>query len=109
MAIASSGIRGNIVKLLKNKQIDNKFKIILATNEYTKGRMINKILSKLKFKPGETTMITDTVGDIKIAKKIGLKTIAATWGFHDYNTLLSAKPNLIVKSFRELERLMLTD
>jgi|SRR3989344_3509812 len=102
MAIASSGRKDNVLKTLRVNNIGKFFNIVLATNEYSKDEMIKKILNKFKAGAKETIMITDTVGDIKVAKEMGLKTIAVTWGFHSAKMLKSAKPDYIANSFSGL-------
>lgn len=102
MAICSSGKRETVLKTLNINKIQNFFDVVLATDEYTKENMIKEIMDKLESGPKETAMITDTVGDIKIAKEIELKTVAVTWGFHSKKMLKSAKPDFIADSFEEL-------
>lgn len=101
-AICSSGQREVVLKTLNINKIKKCFDMILVTNEYTKENMIKEILGKFKVKPKETIMITDTIGDIKIAKKMGLKNIAVTWGFHSKKILKSAKPDFMADTFEEL-------
>lgn len=102
LTIASSGKRTNIVNLLKKNKISNLFDIILATTEYTKENMIREILRKSKMNPEQAVMITDTAGDLKVAKKSELKTVAVTWGFHSAKILKSEKPDYLANSFKML-------
>ena len=104
LAIASSGYTKNIKKLLGKSKTS--FSLILAGSD-PKEIMIKEILNKFKKRADETTMITDALGDIKAAKRLGLKTIAVTWGFHDSKVLKKGKPDKLVKSFKELEKLLL--
>lgn len=107
LAVASSGKKENIDELLKKNGMKNRFGLILADSAYTKKDMIKKILDTFMAKPREAIMITDTVGDILTAKKMGLKTIAVTWGFHSKKLLNSTKPNDIVQSITKLKKLIL--
>ncbi len=102
LAIASSGSRENILKLLKTNGTGKPFGTVLATTENTKENMIKEILRKDKITPRQAVMITDTAGDIKIAKKLKLKTIAVTWGFHSKKLLESSKPDHIVSNLKIL-------
>lgn len=103
LSIASSGKIDNIQGLLKKNGIYDLFDAVLATSDHTKEKMIMKILAEFKVRPKETIMITDTTGDINIAKKVGLKTIAVSWGFHGLDLLLESKPDCIANNFRELK------
>lgn len=102
LTIASSGQKKNIDTLLKRAGLRNFFKLVLADSSLSKEGMIKKILNKFKAKPEEAIMITDTAGDISIAKDLGLKTIGVTWGFQSKKTLLSTKPDHISPSFENL-------
>lgn len=102
LAIASSGKKHNIVGLLKKGGVYKHFNLILATEDHTKADMIKEIIKKHKADPKKTTMITDTAGDVKIAKKLGLKTVAVTWGFHAKKLLISTNPDFVASNFKEL-------
>ena len=52
-------------------------------------------------------MVTDTVGDLKVAKETGLKTTAVTWGFHSPKLLKSANPDFLVNDFKELKNVLM--
>ena len=51
----------------------------------------------------KSTFVTDTLGDIKEANKLNIKTIAETFGFHNRQRLEKGKPYAIVDSWDELE------
>lgn len=102
LTIASSGRENNIKNLLEENGILSLFNLVLANSATSKSGMIKEILNKLNSSPENVTMITDTIGDINIAKEIGLKTIAVTWGFQSTNTLRSAKPDLLANSFKDI-------
>ncbi len=54
----------------------------------------------------EVIFITDTLGDILAANKLGVKTIAVEFGFHDRKRLEKGKPLKIVSSFEEIVSLV---
>lgn len=53
--------------------------------------------------PKDTIFITDTLGDIKEANKVGIRTIAETFGFHPRERLALGEPLKIVDSWAEIE------
>ena len=106
LTIASSSREDNIKNLLEQNGIKNLFDLILADSATSKAGMIKEILNKFKTTPKKTIMITDTVGDLKVAKKFGLKTIAITWGFHSPELLRTTEPDYIIKNFKELQHLL---
>ena len=104
LTIASSGYTENVKTLLGNYV--SYFGLILANSD-PKENMIKKILNKFKASARKTIFVTDTVGDIKAAKKMKLKTIAVSWGFQNAKFLKKYSPNKVVKSFKELEKALL--
>lgn len=102
LTIASSGRENNITDLLERAGLKNLFSLIIANSANSKTCVVKEILNKFKVTPKEIVMITDTVGDLKIAKKSGLKTIAVTWGFHSARLLKSAKPDYLANNFKML-------
>ncbi len=65
-----------------------KFKILMAEHGVT---------------PENTIFITDTLGDIKEAHKVNIRTIAETFGFHTRERLALGTPFTIVDSWKEIE------
>lgn len=106
LAIASSGKKDNIENLLKENGIVDLFGSILADFSHSKEKMIVELLNKFRTKPEETVFITDTVGDIKVAKKCGLRTVAVTWGFHPRQLLLTAHPGYVATDFSHLTKIL---
>ncbi len=102
LTIASSGRQKNVISLLKKNHVRNLFPLVIANGSINKSGMIKKILNKFNKKAEESVMVTDTVGDLKVAKKMGLKTIAVTWGFHSAKILKSEKPDYLVNNFEML-------
>ncbi|OGN14607.1 MAG: hypothetical protein A3J47_03000 [Candidatus Yanofskybacteria bacterium RIFCSPHIGHO2_02_FULL_43_22] len=102
LTIASSGKQENIKDLLKKGGVENSFDLILADSSHSKEGMIKEILNKYQATPGQAFFVTDTVGDIKEAKKHGLKTIAVTWGFHSKRRILEAHPDHVATDFNSL-------
>ncbi len=80
----------------------------------TKGWVIDKkkaigpFLKKCKFRTEETCFVGDVVHDIGAGKKMGLKTIAVTWGYATKDMLEAAKPDAIADNFTMLKKIILT-
>ncbi len=106
LAIASSGKQDTIMRILQKNGLANCFDTVLATTDSSKENMIQELLKKYNAQPEEAIMITDTVGDIKIAKELGLKTMAVTWGFQSETTLTSALPDFIVQSPEKIQNIL---
>ncbi len=103
LTIASSGKQENVMNLLEKNGVKKLFSLILASSDFSKEDMLREVLNKFQVQPSEVVMITDTVGDVLVAKKVGLKTIAVTWGFHSLKVLEKSNPDFIVGNFKELQ------
>ena len=53
---------------------------------------------------GNSVFVTDTLGDIKEAHVVGVKTIAETFGFHNRARLEIGEPYALVDSWEEIEQ-----
>lgn len=109
LTIASSGRLDNLKDLLEKNGIKDLFCEILANMATSKEGAIKEIMNKFQAVPKKTIMITDTVGDVKVAKKCGLKTIVVTWGFHDKKTLMTAHPDYVASDFKTIESILKSD
>jgi len=105
LTIASSGRQKNVESLLEASGVKDLFALIIA-NSNSKTAMLSEIMSKFHATSDETIMITDTVGDILMAKESGLKTIAVTWGFHSIGLLKTVRPDYIAKNFQALHKIL---
>ncbi|MEO7097802.1 MAG: HAD-IA family hydrolase [Luteolibacter sp.] len=52
-----------------------------------------EIANLISLLPEDVTVIGDSTMDLETAKNAGMKSIAVTWGFHDRERLLAAKPD----------------
>lgn len=63
---------------------------------------LEKIFSDYNLKPEECVFVTDTLGDLIEGEKVGVKTLAVTWGYHDEARLKKRNPDKIIHEFDEL-------
>ncbi len=103
LTIASSTKDTLIRKLLQRNKVEKLFSIIHGANDYSKEEALKNILSRTATTPPQAIMVTDTVGDVLVAKKVGIKTIAVTWGFHSRLTLSKIRPSALIFNLNELE------
>jgi len=94
-------ITSNTSKVVKdfvkhNKLNKNITEILGADKEKSKVKKIKKAIKKYKVKKTDVIYIGDTAGDIYEAKKVGVKTIAVSWGFSYLKYLKEAKPDYLV-------------
>lgn len=103
--IISSNTIKNLETYFKNNNFTNIFKEILAAETHKSKEIKFKILfKKHNLTPKSCIFITDTLGDIKEANKIGIKTIACTFGYHNENILKKGNPFKIISDFKEIRK-----
>ena len=75
--------------------------------EISKIKKFQLLFEKYKLNPKESIFVTDTVGDIKEAKKVDIGTIiAVTDGFQEKDILETANPDIIINSIVELSNVV---
>lgn len=88
---------------LKNNDIHFLFKEVLGSETHkSKVKKFELLLNKHNLNKDEVLFVTDTLGDILEANKIGIKTIAVDFGFHERERLEKGKPIAIISKFDEL-------
>ncbi|MEA3453194.1 MAG: HAD-IA family hydrolase [Patescibacteria group bacterium] len=101
--VISSTIDENIKYFLEIGHYDHFFqKILGATTHRSKVEKFKTIFSQYDLKAEECLFITDTIGDIIEARKVNIKTIGVTWGYHRKELLFEQKPFAIVDNAEEL-------
>ncbi len=105
--IVSSSEDENIKSYLGLGGLNKYFNQILgATTHRSKVEKFKLIFSKYNLKPEECLFITDTTGDIKEAKAVGLPTMAVTWGYHKRELLETAGADWVVDTPEELKSII---
>ena len=107
--IVSSNSIKNLEMYMKNNNISHLFKEILAAEAHTSKVEKFKILfKKYHFDASSCVFVTDTLGDILEANKLGIKVIAVGFGYHDRERLERGNPTAIVSDFREIRKIIKT-
>ncbi len=68
----------------------------------SKSKKINHAVEKWQAPKELTYYVGDTAGDIREGKEAGIRTIAATWGWHSRERLEKVKPDYIIDSPEDL-------
>lgn len=101
--IISSSRTKNITDYLKNNGVTGVFQEVLGMDAHkSKVEKFNFIFEKYNLDTTTAIFITDTLGDILEANRVGVKTIAVDFGYHDKKTLSQGKPFKIVSDLRGL-------
>lgn len=101
--INSSNMVRNIEHYLENNQLSHAFIDVLG-KETTNSKVekFKMIFNNYDLSADDCIFVTDTLGDILEANKVGVRTIAVDFGFHERERLEKGNPFKIVSSFDEV-------
>ncbi|MFH1662293.1 MAG: HAD hydrolase-like protein [Candidatus Falkowbacteria bacterium] len=86
-----------------NNNFINIFKEVLGSEMHqSKVEKFKYLFEKYNSSAEDCIFITDTLGDILEGNKVGVKTIAVDFGFHERHRLEKGNPFKIVSSFDEI-------
>jgi len=102
--IVSSNEEYGIQSVLESAGLTDCFEAVYGYNTH-KSKIVKFEMIRDTFNVdlGEAIFITDTLGDIREANKLGIKTIAETFGFHNRERLQHGDPHMIVDTWDEIE------
>lgn len=97
MVIVTSNINSAVEQYLNKNDLSQYFDGIYGADiEPSKAVKINNILTKFNLDKSDTVFITDTLGDVLEAKKAGVQSIAASWGYSKRKDLEKGEPMVII-------------
>jgi phosphoglycolate phosphatase-like HAD superfamily hydrolase len=68
---------------------------------------INTLLKNKNLDLKNTFFIGDSNHETEVSKKVGIKSVAVTWGFNNEQKLKSGNPDFLVHNVAELEKIIL--
>ena len=102
--IISNGEERGINNVLETVGVKDHFEAIYGHNTHkSKVAKFEKIRDEFSVVLDDAIFITDTLGDVREAKKLGVRTIAETFGFHNRERLKQGRPYAIVDTWDEIE------
>jgi phosphoglycolate phosphatase len=105
--IVSSNSEENISAFLTQHGLRESFsKITSFFTIFGKSHGLAKLLKEIQIPPGEAIYIGDETRDIEAAKKVGLESLAISWGYNSEKVLASYQPTYMARSPRELVELL---
>lgn len=104
--VITSDLSQTINNQLKAFNLENIFdEIVVESHDKTKD--LENLIKKYSLDLQETVFIGDSNHEIESGQKLGIKTIAVTWGFCLEEKLKSYNPDFIVHNLDELEKIIL--
>ena len=103
LGIITSNSKSNVIKFLENNKLEQDFKFIESVlGYYSKDKRLQRVIKKFDLDLNKTYYVGDEERDIKAAKKVGVKSVAVTWGFESNRILKREKPLYIVNTPKDL-------
>ncbi len=106
LGILTSNREDNVRDFLQRHDLELFDFIESSTSLFGKSRKLNRIVKHTGVFPHDMVMIGDEVRDINAAKKVGVSSVAVTWGFNSPRLLKTSNPDFIVGSPGELDQLL---
>jgi HAD superfamily hydrolase (TIGR01509 family) len=110
IALATMSSRTVINKLLKEKGVRGYFDFVISADEVQDPKphpeAFLKCAEQLKCPPQRCVVIEDSIFGVTAAKKANMKCIAVPSGAYSEKELQEEKPNLIVNSISERDRIL---
>ena len=103
LVVISSNSQKSIELYLKKHNLFHYFQDLLG--EETSQSKVEKfkfVINKYNTDSDNLLLITDSLGDIKEANELKIKSLAVLWGIHDHSTLRLAAPHSIIKEPEEI-------
>ena len=104
LGIISSAKESGAIECIKKSQLEGVFSFVYGFETHKlKTEKFNLVFDKFNVSKNECLFVTDTLGDILEATKIGIKTVAVDYGYHDKKTLMKGNPIKIISNLSELK------
>jgi len=104
--ISSNSIR-NLDLYFESNGFTNIFKETLTAESHkSKVEKFKILFQKYDLNSNSCIFVTDTLGDILEANKVGVRSIACTFGFHNEKRLKKGSPFRIVSNFKEIRKVI---
>lgn len=107
MYIMSSNSPGNIRRLMRDKGLDHYFAHIYGNiGLFGKAKRLRQIIHRNRLEVGQVFYIGDEGRDVEAAKRVGVKSVAVTWGFNSAELLAQHHPYALVNTASELAHVL---
>ncbi len=110
ISLATMSDRKVMEKVLKEKGLQDYFDLVITADDVEKPKpdpeAFLKCAEVMKCKPEKCVVIEDSIFGIIAAKRAGMKCIAIPSGFYSKSDLEKEKPNLIVNSIKEKDKIL---
>jgi len=103
LVVISSNSQKSIELYLKKHNLINYFQDLLGEEtSQSKVEKFKLVIKKYNTNSDNLLLITDSLGDVKEANELNIKSLAVLWGIHDRSTLCLATPHSIIAKPEEI-------
>jgi len=103
LGIITSAKECGVNDYLNANKIEKLFSFVYGSETHKiKVEKFKKVLEERQLSVDECIFVTDTLGDILEANKVGMKTIAVDFGYHERERLTKGNPAKIISHIDEL-------
>lgn len=106
LTVITSDLPDTVFQEIKDYGLDGVFDNVVV-NVNDKSKAVEDLILKKKFNPEEAVIIGDSNHEIEIAREIGIKSVAVSWGFFTEERLKAENPDFMVHNLQELEEIIL--
>lgn len=106
LAVVSSDFPETLLPEVKEYGLENIFSEII-TDANDKLESVKMIIKKYNLNLQDTFFIGDSNHEIDVSKKVGIKSVAVTWGLTCEEKLRASNPDYMAHNVQELENILL--
>ena len=96
--LLSSNSRDNVEAFLLNHRLNLFERLACGSSIFGKAARLRKVLAQASLLAANVAYVGDEVRDVDAAKRVGIQSIAVSWGYADRETLLAASPDHLIDS-----------
>lgn len=94
--VVTSNSRKNVQRFFAGRHLENPFSDVCSSfSLFNKHQKIRSLIRKRGFDPSKVLYVGDETRDIDAAKRVGMPSVAVTWGFNSRSALEQHRPNYI--------------
>lgn len=99
----------SVARFLEQHGLAKHFEKILGADVHTnKSHKIKMIFDEYSLAADDCLFITDTLGDVREAAKVGVQSVGVLWGFHEREDLQKGEPYAIIEEPSQLPGIIQT-
>ena len=106
IGIVTTNIEENVKKFLHANNLDQFDFFYTAKKIFGKDKTISKIIKDMKLEKSAVYFVGDEIRDIEAGKKVGINTIAVSWGYNTREALGKECPDYLIDSPLDLENII---